>query len=84
MLSPTLLDVTAITGLPLMEEEPSALRTTPVPDLKIKFSKLISSYTSFQRANEKFQDPVTDGEHHAFLLVWFYNYFICSNSVAVV
>lgn len=84
MLSPTLLDVAAITGLPLRGEEPSALHTTPIEDLKIKFSKITCSYTSFQGANEKHQGPVIDGEHNVFLLLWFCKYFICSNSVAVV
>ncbi|XLU75465.1 hypothetical protein S245_034518, partial [Arachis hypogaea] len=83
MITPTLLDVAAITGLPLLGEE---ILTTTWSTTGVKYAIDISSttYQSFI-LNNKGQDgdPVSDNEHITFLLYWLRGVVFCVRSTQV-
>ncbi|KAJ8534946.1 hypothetical protein K7X08_016674 [Anisodus acutangulus] len=69
MMTPTLLDVTAILGLPILGAEAPVLGDIDVADLGIKVSKTSFGYGQFMAHNSRVSPlPVDDVEHHAFLL----------------
>ena len=67
-MSPTLLNVTTITRLPVEGEKLTTLFSLLVGDLGIQFSKFNASYSTFLAANTKNKGLISDGEHHAFPL----------------
>ena len=67
-MSPTLLNVTAITRLLVKGEGLLALFTLSARDLGIQFSKSSALYLIFLATNTKNKGLVFYGEHHAFLL----------------
>ncbi|RYR09977.1 hypothetical protein Ahy_B05g078422 [Arachis hypogaea] len=83
MITPTLLDVAAITGLPPLGEE---ILTTTRSTTRVEYAIDISSttYQSFI-LNNKGQDgePVFDNEHIAFLLYWLSGIIFCARSIQV-
>ena len=74
-ISPTLLDVVAIIGLPIKGEKLPALFSLLVGELGIQFSKLNASYSTFLTINVKSRGLVSNGEHYAFLLYCSINIF---------
>lgn len=84
MMSPTLLDVAAITRLPLHGDEVRAFSEAVEPMAGFKWSKPHCYYSNFITANSNSTGEVTDLEHHAFLLYWMCIYFICTNLVQIV
>ncbi|RYQ84696.1 hypothetical protein Ahy_B10g104156 [Arachis hypogaea] len=83
MITPTLLDVVAITDLPPLEEE---ILTITQSTTGVAYAIDISSttYQSFI-LNNKGQDgePVSDNEHIAFLLYWLSGVVFCARSIQV-
>ncbi|QHN83506.1 uncharacterized protein DS421_20g705360 [Arachis hypogaea] len=83
MIIPTLLDVAAITGIPLLGEE---ILTTTKSTTGVKYAIDISSttYQSFI-LNNRGQDeaPISDNEHIAFLLYWLSGVVFCAWSIQV-
>lgn len=83
----TLLDVLTILNLSIHGEDLLSLYgicCVPSTTLGIKFSKDDSRYSKFMLLATKKSDIVSPGEHHAFLLMWFCRYFICTGLVGVV
>ncbi|QHO07710.1 uncharacterized protein DS421_14g466130 [Arachis hypogaea] len=83
MITPTLLDVAAITGLPPLREK---ILTTTKSTTGVKYAIDISSttYQSFI-LNNRGQDeaPVSDDEHIAFLFYWLSGVIFCAWSIQV-
>ncbi|RYR34076.1 hypothetical protein Ahy_A10g048793 [Arachis hypogaea] len=83
MITPTLLDVAAITGLSPLGEE---ILTTTRSTTGVKYAIDISSttYQSFI-LNNRGQDgePVSDNEHIAFLLYWLSGVIFCARNIQV-
>src|SRR3954464_4958849 len=82
MITPTLFDIAAITGLrPTWEVfDPNFM------DIEtIQFNKVKVTYTTFiQRYHVQTTTEVTDEEHIAFLALWLSRCVICSRSLQVV
>ncbi|RYR55187.1 hypothetical protein Ahy_A06g030436 [Arachis hypogaea] len=83
MITPTLLDVAAITGLPPLGEE---ILTTTQSTTGAKYAIDISSttYQSFIFNNRgRDGEPVSDNEHMAFLIYWLSGVVFCAISIQV-
>lgn len=83
-LSPTLLDVAAITGLPISRNKIPSLHHLPCNALNIQFGKITAPYSNFISGNFKVRGNVSDIKHQAFILLWLCKFFLCTNLVAVV
>lgn len=81
ILTPSLLDVAALLGLPggghdvhadsaIVGEEPSFISSL--------------AFSNHLARNAKSGSPITEGEHYAFMLYFFNRYFYCPNSFAIV
>ncbi|XLU35483.1 hypothetical protein S245_071549, partial [Arachis hypogaea] len=83
MITPTLLDVAAITGLSPLGEE---ILTTTRSTTGVKYSIDLSSttYQSFILNNRgRDGEPVSDNEHIAFLLYWLSGIVFCARNIQV-
>lgn len=80
-LTPTLLDVAVILGLPAdgieVHANPDFLGVDPSYTYALAFSNILVK-------NAKFSRPDTDGEHHAFLMYLFKKFFYNTKSFGVV
>ncbi|QHN78103.1 uncharacterized protein DS421_19g658490 [Arachis hypogaea] len=83
MITPTLLDVAAITGLPpLGKEILTTTRSTTGVEYAIDIS--FTTYQSFILNNKGQRgEPVSDNEHIAFLLYWLSGVVFCARSIQV-
>ncbi|XLT36359.1 hypothetical protein HN873_067651, partial [Arachis hypogaea] len=82
MMDPTLMDILALTGLPVDGEFVSWSTDRPKDDFDINFDvNFIASFIENNMGSDK--DPVTDSEHVAFLLLWLNSFIFCSKSVQI-
>ena len=84
MMSPTLLNVAAIMGLPIDGDEMPFLHDIISDDRGFKVTKKNFAYSTFIASFNKGSSPVEDIEHKAFLLCCICKFFIYMNSVAMV
>lgn len=80
MISPTILDVVHLTGLPVVGQHISALLTPQNVDFNIATN---ISYGSFMKKYQKFGLEPTDEERIAFYLLWLCQFFFCIPSFKV-
>jgi len=83
-MSITLLDIVAIIGLPVIGEELPSLYDKKVSLVNFKFSNKESPYSNFAVANMSDRSAVIGDKHHAFLLAWFCQFLVCTNSITMV
>ena len=84
MMSPTLHDIMAITGLPLDGDKVSYLHDVLEIDLGFKVSKKNNAYSTFINTLNNGSGLVGETEHRAFLLFWICHFFFCTNSTVMV
>ena len=84
IISPMLLNVVTIVGLPVDGGEVPYLHDVLGTDLGFKVNNKNNVYSTFINTFNKGNNLVGDLEHKAFLLFWIYRFFICTSSVAVV
>ncbi|XP_028083050.1 uncharacterized protein LOC114284348 isoform X3 [Camellia sinensis] len=79
MMSPTILDIAALTGLRLHGEEVSAVFSTAKSPCPISYSKTMTAYDKFIDLSI---DPngVTEDEHVRFLVMWLNKFLFCNAS----
>ncbi|CAL5328053.1 unnamed protein product [Camellia sinensis] len=79
MMSPTILDIAALTGLHLHGEEVSAVFSTAKSPCSISYSKTMTAYDKFIDLSI---DPngVTEDEHVRFLVMWLNKFLFCNAS----
>lgn len=83
MLTPTLFDVSAITGLRPHGRSFNSEDTAPVPlEFKVDDSGK-PTYNKFIDHHAKTSGPITKEEHVAFLTFWLSRYIFCSRSMQV-
>ncbi|CAJ2673185.1 unnamed protein product, partial [Trifolium pratense] len=79
MMTPTLLDVAAITGLSPLGDTYDPCKASDT----IKFDFRNKSYSKYIVENRKTSDEVSDEEHVAFLTLWLSQYVFCTQSLQV-
>ncbi|CAJ2662120.1 unnamed protein product [Trifolium pratense] len=79
MMTPTLLDVAAITGLSPLGDTYDPCKASDT----IKFDFRNKSYSKYIVENRKTSDEVSDEEHIAFLTLWLSQYVFCTQSLQV-
>ena len=84
MMSPTILDIMSIIGLPIDGYQLLTFFTLSTEGLGINFSKSGALYLAFLMTNAKSKGVMFDGKHHTFLLYWLCKYFVCTNSILMV
>ncbi|GAU33050.1 hypothetical protein TSUD_152050 [Trifolium subterraneum] len=79
MMTPTLFDVVAITGLPLNGDtyDPNLAGSKIEPKIRTK------SYTKYIEEQNQLKGEVSDEEHVAFLALWLSQHFFCTRSLQV-
>jgi hypothetical protein len=82
-MTPTLLDVTMITGLDIASSYPSAYRLSEVP-FKLSSKAECTNWGAYLSQHQKTKGPVmeTEKEHTAFLNLWLEHFFFCGASLA--
>ncbi|PNY13487.1 hypothetical protein L195_g014311 [Trifolium pratense] len=79
MMTPTLLDVAAITGLSPIGDTYDPFKASDT----IKFDFHNKSYSKYIMENQKTDDEVSAEEHVAFLILWLSQYVFCTQSLQV-
>jgi hypothetical protein len=80
-MTPTLLDVTMITGLDIASSCPSAYRLSKVP-FKLSSKVECTNWGTYLNQHEKTKGPVIEKEHTPFLHVWLEHFLFCGPSLA--
>ena len=83
-MSPTLLDVAAIVGLPIDGDKVPYLHDVLGTDLDFQGNKKKNTYFTFINTFNKGSDLMGETEHKAFILFWICQFFVCTSLVAVV
>ena len=84
MMSLMLLDVAAIIGLPMDEDEVPFFHDALDNNLGFQINKNNNAYSTFINTFNKGSVPIGKIEHKAFLLFWICYFFVCTSSVVVV
>ncbi|KAK1609794.1 hypothetical protein QYE76_033467 [Lolium multiflorum] len=80
-MTPTLLDVTMITGLDIASPSPSAFKLPKVP-FTLSSKTECTSWGAYLKRYMKTKGPVTEREHTAFLNFWLEHFIFCGPSLA--
>ena len=80
-MTPTLLDVTMITGLDIKSPNPAAHRMVEVP-FKLSSKADYTNWSTYMNQHMKIKGPVSIKEHTAFLNLWLEHFIFCSPSLA--
>ena len=80
-MTPTLLDVTMITGLDITSPSPSAFQLPKAP-FKLSSKADCTNWGVYLRTHMKEKGPVTEREHTAFLNCWLEHFIFCGPSLA--
>ena len=80
-MTPTLLDVTMITGLDIRSPDPAAHRMVEVP-FKLSSKTDCTNWSTYMNQHMKTKGPVSKKEHTAFLNPWLEHFIFCGPSLA--
>ena len=80
-MTPTLLDVTMITGLDIRSPDPAAHRMVEVP-FKLSSKADCTNWSTYMNQHMKTKGPVTKKEHTAILNLWLEHFIFCGPSLA--
>ena len=80
-MSPTLLDITMITGLDISSPNPAAHKMAEVT-FKLSSKVNCTNWDTYMSQHMKIKGPVTEKEHTAFLNLWLEHFIFCGPSLA--
>jgi hypothetical protein len=80
-MTPTLLDMTMITGLDVASSCPSAYRLSEVP-FKLSSKEECTNWGAYLNQHQKTKGTVIEKEHTAFLNLWLEHFLFCGPSLA--
>ena len=80
-MTPTLLDVTMITGLDIKSPDPAAHRMVEVP-FKLSSKTDCTNWSTYMNQHMKTKGIVSKKEHTAFLNLWLEHFIFCGPSLA--
>ena len=84
IMSPSLLDIAIMLGLPITGEDLSSLYDEAFEELGCSVSKENSAYSRYMEIHRQIDGGVSQTEHHAFLFFWLCKFFLCSKSLSMV